>query len=365
MKHFVGGKRNFDMGGKVKRRKIFIIVLALIAIVVAPTTSQTASPTPTATKVYTLTYCHFVSGVKVRDKVLSDDWPKLVKERSGGRLIIDTKPNIFPYKETASAVFEGRLDLGDVNTHLNGSMEPLWEAIELPGLESLQDLFNSPAIQSVVVDDILKPTLLKHNAIYLGLTAWPDRTGFSRVPIQHVEDLNNKKIRFGGPQGTKLGGAFGAKSVSITPEELIMALTRGTVDAIWTGAPWALGNKLYEPGKYISGLRLEGAAITMIAINKKSFESLPADLQKILRDATAAETFKVFQSASTREEQESIDAMVKRGATYYKPSADDLAKLAAAAGPIHAEWSAKADATSKALYQKLKAAVEAYRKGSK
>lgn len=110
--------------------------------------------------------------------------------------------------------------------------------------------------------------------------------GWFNKEINSLEDIQNLKIRMPG-LGGKVISAAGATAMNIPGQELYTNLERGIIDATeWIG-PYhdylmgfhKIADYYYYPGWHETGTTLE------TIINKSAFESLPPDLQEILRAA--------------------------------------------------------------------------------
>jgi TRAP-type mannitol/chloroaromatic compound transport system substrate-binding protein len=113
--------------------------------------------------------------------------------------------------------------------------------------------------------------------------------GWFRRPIESLADMRGINIRMPGLAGD-IYNAIGANARLLPPGELFAALERGTVDAVeWVG-PYSdrqLGLHNAAKNYYSSGWH-EPATTTEVVVNKEAWNSLPADLQAIMRNAAAA-----------------------------------------------------------------------------
>jgi len=113
--------------------------------------------------------------------------------------------------------------------------------------------------------------------------------GWFNKEINSVKDLKGLKMRIPGLAGevfTRVGGV----SVRIPGGELYTSLQTGVIDAAeWVGPYNDLALGLYEVAEYYyyPGWHEPGAMLEFI-VNKHSFESLPEDLQSIVKTATKA-----------------------------------------------------------------------------
>ena len=114
--------------------------------------------------------------------------------------------------------------------------------------------------------------------------------GWFNKELNTVDDLKGLKVRMPGLAGEVLN-RVGGTAQNIPPQELFNALNSGLIDGLeWVG-PWndiALGfhkaaKHYYGPGFHEGGPTLE------LMVNKKAFESLDKDLQRIVKVACATE----------------------------------------------------------------------------
>jgi TRAP-type mannitol/chloroaromatic compound transport system substrate-binding protein len=118
--------------------------------------------------------------------------------------------------------------------------------------------------------------------------------GWFQKEINSVEDLQGLKMRIPGFAGEVLA-KLGAKPTNIPPGELYTALERGTIDALeWVGPSLDLRMGFHKIAPYYyTGWHEPGAELQFL-VNRKTFDSLPADLQEILRIAMKASAYDMY-----------------------------------------------------------------------
>jgi TRAP-type C4-dicarboxylate transport system substrate-binding protein len=103
--------------------------------------------------------------------------------------------------------------------------------------------------------------------------------------ITKLEDFKGMKIRCGtGLQGKALI-ALGASTVSLPGSEEYMALQTGVIDATVTGINMAIYYKVNEVTKYAMKEPPLCFGLLFMMMNKKTWNSIPQDLQKVIEDA--------------------------------------------------------------------------------
>lgn len=119
----------------------------------------------------------------------------------------------------------------------------------------------------------------------------PQMGGWFNREINSIEDLKGLKMRIPGPGGEILKRAGGTPT-NIPGAELFTALQTGTIDATeWVGPYNDLAFGLFRAAKYYysPGWHETGSGLECM-INQQAWDSLPADLQAIVRIACQAAT---------------------------------------------------------------------------
>ena len=165
--------------------------------------------------------------------------------------------------------------------------------------------------------------------------------------IKSVADLKGMKVRGPTRQVTKLLGSVGATPVGMPLPGIPDALSKGTIEACVI--PWEVvpSVKVHELTKFHSEFDNTGAALYtttfVMAMNKARYESLPADLKKVIDANSGAET-----SAWLGKTQQSNDAVgrkaaVDRGNTIYQFTAAQREEFVKLSSSIDDEWVADMD----------------------
>jgi TRAP-type mannitol/chloroaromatic compound transport system substrate-binding protein len=118
--------------------------------------------------------------------------------------------------------------------------------------------------------------------------------GWFQKEIKSVEDLKGLKMRIPGFAGEVLA-KLGAKPTNIPPGELYTALDRGTIDALeWVGPSLDLRMGFHKIAPYYyTGWHEPGAELQFL-VNSNKFNSLPEDLQAILKVAMIAAAYDMY-----------------------------------------------------------------------
>jgi len=165
----------------------------------------------------------------------------------------------------------------------------------------------------------------------------------TKKPIKSIADLKGIKMRTASPSVTKALKIFGATPVTIPITETYTALERGVVDG--TVVPWegVFIFKLADLLKYSTPTNFYTMTM-MVVMNKKKWDSLPADVKKVI-DENSGEVMSLACGKTYDAVEEPLKKKcLAKGMKVVKLPAADIKKLKALAEPIRKEWVKDMDA---------------------
>ncbi|MCR4393485.1 MAG: TRAP transporter substrate-binding protein [Dehalococcoidales bacterium] len=250
----------------------------------APTTTQASPVTASQTKIKLIASCylppaHMMSG-------LMGDMLKEIETLSNGRLEITyaSGGSILTGPKTADGIEQGLADIGLSHIGYTPGRFPITEALDLPVG------YSSSWVGTNVALDFLakyKPKEWDNFHILLvdgGTTA---SINMAKTPIRKLEDFQGKTMRGAGEVADALK-ALGATPRDIPMSEVYEAMSKGTIDGLLVGAESLKSFKLADVTKYTTyAPSIGNQYLFYIAINKKKWDSLGPDLQKIFTDVCA------------------------------------------------------------------------------
>ena len=155
--------------------------------------------------------------------------------------------------------------------------------------------------------------------------------GWFNREINSAEDLNGLKMRIPGLGGEVMRRA-GVLPVSIPVGEIYTALQTGTIDATeWVGPYNDMAAGLHEAAEYYyyPGWQEPGPAIECI-VNREAWESLPTNLQAVVRIACQASVLDMTSEFMARNAQ-ALQQLMAEGnielREYSKPLLTELKKI--------------------------------------
>jgi len=110
----------------------------------------------------------------------------------------------------------------------------------------------------------------------------------SKKPIKTLADFKGQKIRvFGTPMQIEPMKALGATPVPMALNEVMPALQSGNIDGMLAGIPVLTAMKFFDAAKAVTEIH-PSIVVSTVVVNKKWFDSLPADVQAAILAAGAA-----------------------------------------------------------------------------
>lgn len=243
------------------------------------------------------------------------------------------------YGELA-AVSRGDVDIVNMTgTYPSGSI-PALNIFTLPFM--FQDTKHlRRAIDGGLLDlGIREEMATKHNAVILGVGPFDPYEFYSkRGPIKSANDIKGKVWATTGAADARAIQLLGGSPTGMPSSELYLAFDRGVIDGTPRPLLTGMGRSLFEVSKHVS-LATFGIDTSILTFNKKKWDSLPADLQDIIKRAA---------KKRDDEQYERVDAFIKSALAKYEThgvkvnriEAAEIDKMKKVTEPAVKEWAAK------------------------
>jgi TRAP-type C4-dicarboxylate transport system substrate-binding protein len=263
-----------------------------------------------AEKVITLKVTNWFPVGHAQD-VLLQEWGKDLEKRSGGKVKVNyyAGGTLVPAAQSYDAVVKG---IADVSNHVMGytmGRFPFSQVLDLPiGFppgpgptkiaNEVYKKFKPKEFEDVKV--------LWFHAMPYGLVHTKTR------PVRKLEDIKGLKLRCYG-SNAKFLSAVGAAPVAMPMPDVYDALSKGVVDGLLSSYEALHGFRTGEHIKYCTeNLDTAYSAAFVVAMNKKTFASLPADVQKIIEEMSP-EYIEKYGKMWAEIDAAGKDWLVKRG----------------------------------------------------
>jgi TRAP-type transport system periplasmic protein len=247
----------------------------------------------------------FVPEVNKRVAALNKGYKIEWREAYGGQL--------YKMNATLTSVEQGVTDIGWVFHNLEAAKMPLSQFGTVTPFTT-EDIRIILDIANLMNDKVpeLKREWDRNNMVFLGATGVDTYHLYSKTPIATYEDLRGRKISAPGSIGLWLKGS-GAVPVDGSLTSYYTDIQTGVSEGAISIATGILPNKIYEVAPYVTTVNIGALYTGAMAMNKDSFEKMPADVQKILREV-GKEYSKALGEALMQRYEGALKTMAEVGA---------------------------------------------------
>ena len=227
----------------------------------------------------TLTYANFPPA-KTFPCIQMEQWKAEVEKRTNGAVTVQTFPGgtLVGANNMLRGVQTGQADIGCISTAYYPGVFPLISVINLPVA------FSSTEVASLTMWDIFtkyQPKELANVKVLTTFTSAPSQI-MSKVPVKTLGDLKGVELRASGSI-LKILGDLGAQGVGMPMSQTPEALQKGVVKGLVSSFDVLKDFNFAELCRYETITNLPVYPFIVI-MNKAKWESLPADVKKVLDD---------------------------------------------------------------------------------
>jgi TRAP-type transport system periplasmic protein len=281
-----------------------------------------------------------------------------LEKDSGGRI----KPQIFPLSQLGSIPRQiegtqfGSIQCALIPPEFFVGVDDRFEVMSAPGLvDSMangQRLAADPAVRKLMLG-------LGANKGLHGVAMFMNSPSsvIAKTPIRHLADFKGKKIRvLASPFQMQPIARLGATPVAMTLADVVPAMQQGAIDGAVGGIVVWTPMHFNDAAKYVTETG-QPAVFVMVEINKAWYESLPADLQKVVDSDAAAEQKAIAPMASDIVEKarkgwtatggELISLPADEQAQMMKTFSSAVAEVAKAKPPLYEAYKLVSDAAQR------------------
>ncbi|WP_305971882.1 MULTISPECIES: TRAP transporter substrate-binding protein [unclassified Mameliella] len=343
---------------KTRRAALGAIFGALVAA---------TSATPLAAQDVTLVLHQFLPAQANVPKLILDVWADKVEADSNGRIEIERYPAM-QLGGTPPELIDQAIDgVADIVWAVNGFTPgrfPHTEVFELPFMT--YDAEATSYAYWKMFEEHMADTDFAQVKI---LGTWVHGPGMLHTsdPVDEPADLEGMKIRGGSRMVNQLLELLGAEPIGLPVTAIPEALSKGVING--TTIPWEVTAALKVSELVDNHTEFDGPAIYnltfVLAMNQERYDSLPADLKKVIDDNSGLE-FSVFAGGTmAAADGPARQIAVDRGNNIITISAEDAARWEELARPVYDAWIADvADKgiDGRALIDQAKALMQEYAK---
>lgn len=257
------------------KRIAILVIVCFMGLMVGIT--FIASPAKAQIK---LTYANFPPAPTF-PCVQMERWKTEVEKRTAGKVKVETYPGgtLLHAKNMFDGVAAGTADIGCTCPSYFPGMFPVVEAIDLPlGWPNAK-------VASLALLDIVnkyKPKELERFKVITMFTC-PPANIMSMKPILSLEDLKGYELRASGT-GAKIIGMLGAAAVGMPQSDVPEALQKGVIKGNVSSLEVMKDFKYAEYCRHVTANVNLFVVSFAVVMNKAKWESLPADVKKVIDD---------------------------------------------------------------------------------
>jgi len=296
-------------------------------------------------------------------------WCDKVAAESKGRIKCQLLPAMSGGGTPAQLVDRIKDGVDDLTITLPGYTAgrfPAMEVFELPFMT------NSAEVAAAAAWDYLQKHALKEFPGTKILATWVHDEGYIHTASKQVkalEDFKGLKMRAPTRQTNKLLAKLGATPVGMPVPAVADAISKGTIDGF--ALPWEVipAFKLHEMTKFHTQTDPSRPALYsagfIFAMNQARYDSLPADLKKVIDDNSGAALSRQIGRIWDESQAPGRKAAADRGNTIITISAAETDRWIAASTSIYDEWMADMDKrglNGKQMLQDARDLLAKYRK---
>ena len=327
------------------------MLFLLAASMLGPARGTPGAPAPIVIK-----FSHVVAAEAPKGKG-AEYFKRLAEQRTGGRVRVEIYPDsqLYKDKEELEALQLGSVQMLAPSVSKFGPMGvKQFEAFDLPYL------FGDYAAAHRVTHGPIGRSMLHQLTKYglAGLAFWDN--GFKEFtanrPLRRPEDFRGLKMRVKSSRVLEAQmRALGAVPQVMAFSEVYQALQTGVVDGAENTPQNVTTQKLYEVQKYLTTSH-HGYDAYVVVVNRRFWDSLPADLRATLEQALAdATTYEEGEAA--RDEQVALQTIRRSGRTQVIDlTAAERSALREAMQPVYPQMEER---VGRDLVQSIRAAAAA------
>ncbi|HSM89262.1 MAG TPA: TRAP transporter substrate-binding protein [Desulfobacterales bacterium] len=272
------------------------------------------------------------AGYRIRDKV----W-----ERSKGRLYVDFRPlaQLGGEKDVISKLKLGAVQGMMSSTVAAANVSDKLGIVNLPYVvdtfDKLDKFRNTPELWNEFRDAALAQGIMTVDVTGYGPYGWATTT-----PVRTIAEAKTVNFRIAeAPVNTDIYKAWGLKFTVMPWPDVDQALQTGVISGLDHTPIVCNITKKFEIAKNFTQLDYAQGLFVHL-MNKKWFDTLPADLQKVLID-TIVEESAATRVLTRKQYDEQVAKAKEKGVAFYRLADAEMKVLAAQSEPVYKAWGEK------------------------
>lgn len=239
------------------------------------------------------------------------DWGKALSERTKGRLAIELHGNEelnIAGPEQLKIIGRGVIKIGEVQGNYLMGEEPVLAISGLPFLGTTDKIVEKLNALQPYADAVFQ----KHNIKALAHFDIPNVL-WTNVAVNTLADFKKLKLRSSSPSLARAVEKLGATAVTLPGSEVYQALATGIINCTTFSVVGGIFWGTPEVCKIVYLSPIFNGAAAWVVVNREAFNSLPADVQKVLVETSREFEPRFIQSVIlTRENRPLYEPKIKK-----------------------------------------------------
>ena len=351
----------------MKKVYLFIVPLVIVLMVGVSFSVNTATA---ADETINLKFAHWAPPAHPITKFVLLPWTKDVEKRTNGRVKIAVYGggSLGSAPDHYDLALKGTADITFIGPQFTPGVFPLTDVMNLPMLFPSSEIAGSGFWE--LYEKYLKDTEFGKVKVLWGIPTSTFELTTRQKPVYKLEDLKGLKLASVSPVSNKIIKQLGGVPVFMPAPEVYTSVERGLVDGVFYGWDSITAFGISAITKYRTDNIHLGINFAMMIMNKKTWNNLPPDIQKIIEDMTGAKltrnSGKVFDKANINARAKIVahDKKVNNPPIYLLSNAE-RERWTKAVLPIYTSWAEKMEKKGlpgKAVLKDMNAWVEKYSK---
>ena len=227
-----------------------------------------------------------------------------LEKNAAGKIEVQLYPNrqLGDEKVLVEGMRFGTVDAGIITNALVAPVESAFQLNDLPFLYSSEQ--QAHKVLDGPVGQAMAKKLEAKGIIVLGYMEGGFRQMINNVrPVAKPEDVKGVKYRvMQNPVYIDMFTSLGGSAIPMAWGETFTAVQQGAIDGLEIPIAVIDANKYFEVTKYLS-LTNHTYSVIELLISKRTFDKLPADLQKAVREAAATATAEQRKAAAANSKE--------------------------------------------------------------
>jgi TRAP-type C4-dicarboxylate transport system substrate-binding protein len=302
--------------------KLFICIIIGLSLFLAPSVS--------CAKVYKWRMQAFIPKSVMFFPGYIDPFVKLINERTNGQIQITSYPvgSIIGPMQMSEGVAEGVLDCALHTTGYDaGRMPEAYVPTNLPfsfeTVEQGREFWKREGESFKIVEEAYSRKGIKLINI---IQSTGSMVYYTMFPVKGYDDFKGKKIRSSG-QWASVVSNIGASQVNLSLGEVYQALEKGVIDGLLMMYSGLSDFKWNEVVKQVVMPPIQQNGSACVIVNKDSFNSLPANLQKIFIDTALEVEMNYLHDYTLNYHEKVTKEANEKGVKFVTMSDSDIAKF--------------------------------------